>query len=61
MNFFWILQDTLCYIYPRNGKPVSVTVFIIFGGKSSVALYNTIIRLSYINYRNYEKTIKLNE
>jgi len=28
-------------------------VFIIFGGKSSVAIYNTIICLTYIHYRNY--------
>src|SRR4029434_6587163 len=34
-------------------------VVIIFGGK--VAIYNKIICLSYIHYRNYQKTIQLNE
>ena len=42
-------KDTLCYIFPQNGKPVSVMVFIIFRGKSSVAIYNTIACLSYLH------------
>ena len=34
-------------------------VVIIFWGK--VAIYNKIICLSYIHYRNYQNTIQLNE
>ena len=56
--FFDFQRSLILYIFPQNGKPVSVMVFIIFRGESSVAIYNTIICLSYINYRNYKKTIQ---
>src|SRR4029434_5678713 len=59
MHLFWTHYDTFCCICPRNGKPVSVMVFIIFGGKSSVALYNTIIRLSTIETIKKNDSIKL--
>src|SRR4029434_1691271 len=55
MLFLWAIKDPLCNIFPQNGKPVSVMVFIIFRGKSSVAIYNTIICLLYIHYRHYKK------
>src|SRR4029434_9708451 len=52
-DFFGAAKDTLCYIFPQNGKPFFVMVFISFRGKSSVAIYNKKICLSYIHYRNY--------
>src|SRR4029434_819070 len=49
----WTNEFPLCDIFPQNGKLVSVMIFIIIRGKSSVAIYNTIICLSCIHYRNY--------
>src|SRR4029434_7962620 len=56
-----IKDDCMLYI-PSKCQTCLCHVFIIFRGKSSVAIYNTIICLSYIHYRNYciKKQIQLN-
>ena len=41
---------------------LSLSWFSLFWGRElAVAIYNTIIYSSYINYRNYKKKIQLNE